>query len=363
MNDQLTKNPESHASSEIESSKDLGTDSHESSHPKSRLAPFKWTILAVVAVFVVLAVWIASVAISRSRDEAPIDPDRLQSIEITENESSESGISAWIAEDGQLVEDAPFVVQFLYEFPEGDGQHRLDPLLGLAEAALQKMRAEIRDYRATIIKQERVGGSLQDENYIECKVRQSSLDSSNDSDTGKPFGVYLRFLEPASARGREVIWVKGENNDRLIAHEGGLKNLLTVRLKPSSPLAMMGNRYPITDIGIENLLVRFVEIGNEIKTAGDCEVHLRHDVLINERPCTKIEIAQLEKRAGQKFFRAEIYIDHEHSVPIRYTAFDWPEKDGDEPPLIETYTYADLEVNVGITDADFDPENEAYRYH
>jgi hypothetical protein len=160
-----------------------------------------------------------------------------------------------------------------------------------------------------------------------------------------------------------VIWVDGQNNNRLIAHEGGLKNLLTVNLDPDSTLAMLGNRYPITEIGIENLLVRFVEIGEKIKAAGECQVTLNHRVTVDDRPCTLIELRQLRRENDQDFFRSEVYIDHETSLPIRYLAYDWPEKEGGDPPLIESYTYKNLSLNVGLSDEDFDPENEAYRYH
>ena len=35
----------------------------------------------------------------------------------------------------------------------------------------------------------------------------------------------------------------------------------------------------------------------------------------------------------------------------------WPETPGGEPPLEEEYTYLDVELNVGLKDSDFDPDN------
>jgi hypothetical protein len=49
-------------------------------------------------------------------------------------------------------------------------------------------------------------------------------------------------------------------------------------------------------------------------------------------------------------------------VPIRYAAWTWPEKAGEEPPLLEEYTYVDMKLNVGLTDKDFDPDNSAYNF-
>ena len=53
--------------------------------------------------------------------------------------------------------------------------------------------------------------------------------------------------------------------------------------------------------------------------------------------------------------------DDELQIPIRYESYDWPQKEGGQPVLLEEYTYTDLKVNVGLTDKDFDPDNEVAR--
>ena len=51
-----------------------------------------------------------------------------------------------------------------------------------------------------------------------------------DTDQGhQPFSVYMKFLKPRAVAGREVIWVKGQNDNKLIAHEGGLLGVKTFR--------------------------------------------------------------------------------------------------------------------------------------
>jgi hypothetical protein len=35
----------------------------------------------------------------------------------------------------------------------------------------------------------------------------------------------------------------------------------------------------------------------------------------------------------------------------------WPQTEGGEAPLEEAYTYLNLKLNNGFTDADFNPEN------
>ena len=49
-------------------------------------------------------------------------------------------------------------------------------------------------------------------------------------------------------------------------------------------------------------------------------------------------------------------------MPIRYAAYGFPPKEGEELPVIEEYTYLNLKLNVGLTDADFDHTNKQYAF-
>ena len=51
------------------------------------------------------------------------------------------------------------------------------------------------------------------------------------------------------------------------------------------------------------------------------------------------------------------------NIPVRYIAYDWPARPGDPPDVFEEYNYLDLKLNVGLTDADFDPHNPAYNFY
>ena len=55
-------------------------------------------------------------------------------------------------------------------------------------------------------------------------------------------------------------------------------------------------------------------------------------------------------------------MDDELQLPIRYASYDWPAAPGQEPPLLEEYTYLNMKVNVGLTDADFDRGNKDYGF-
>jgi outer membrane lipoprotein-sorting protein len=59
---------------------------------------------------------------------------------------------------------------------------------------------------------------------------------------------------------------------------------------------------------------------------------------------------------------AEVSVDDELGIPIRYGAYDFPKEEGGKPQLLEQYVYTDVAINVGLTDKDFDPRNPSYDF-
>jgi hypothetical protein len=236
--------------------------------------------------------------------------------------------------------------------------HPLDPALKIARDGLAHIQSDIFDYECTLVKRERVGNTLNDYEYMFARVRNRKVDK------GIPLSVYLRFLKPDAVKGQEVLWVEGKNNNKLLGHQGGRLGKLTpaVWLDPHGPIAMRGNRYPITEMGIENLVAKLIEKGDRDRKRDECEVRFFEDAKINGRPCLLLEVKHPVARDYFDFHIAQIYIDKELNVPVRYAAFSWPEAGSDKPVLLEEYTYVNLKVNVGLTDAHFDDYNKEYGF-
>ncbi|MDX1965495.1 MAG: DUF1571 domain-containing protein [Pirellulales bacterium] len=235
--------------------------------------------------------------------------------------------------------------------PAANQAHPLDPCLEIAYKGMKHIKEDIKDYTCTLVKRERIDGKLLDAEYMYTKVRQ------------EPFSVYMSFLKPDAVKGREVIYVHGANDGNLLAHEG--KGLAArfgmVSLKPNSALAMKDNRYPITELGLYNLTRRLIEVAENDRQFGECEVNMSQ-AKINGRECTMMQVVHPVPRKNFLFHVARIYVDNELNVPIRYEAYDWPEKQGGQPVLMEEYTYLNLQLNTGLTDADFDSRNPQYNF-
>jgi outer membrane lipoprotein-sorting protein len=230
-------------------------------------------------------------------------------------------------------------------------EHSLDPAIRLAKKALSEMES-IKDYSATMVKRERVDGKLLEHEYAYIKVRH------------EPFSVYMYFVGPKKIKGREVLYVEGKNDGKLIAHEsGGLISFVTVKLDPESPLAMRGNRYPITHLGIKNLAEKLVERADQDKKIGEpVEVKFFKGAKIDKRSVTCIQVTHPKRHPKHMFYKARVFIDEETKLPIRYEAYDWPKEEGGKPLLIEEYTYLKLDLNKGYTDEDFDEDNPNYNF-
>jgi outer membrane lipoprotein-sorting protein len=127
-------------------------------------------------------------------------------------------------------------------------------------------------------------------------------------------------------------------------------------------MAMQGNKYPITQIGVKNLVRRLIEVGTQDMKYGECDVTYRKNAKVNDRVCTIIEVTHPVPRRNFIFHKALIYVDDQLNLPIRYEAYTWPKTQGGPPELDEEYTYLNLKVNVGLTDADFEPANPNYHF-
>lgn len=235
--------------------------------------------------------------------------------------------------------------------PAAEGEHPLDPAIRFAKDGLHRLRAGVNDYSCTLVKQERIGNELLPQEYMYAEVRNRKEEGGRIT---QPFSVYMYFLKPEKIKGREVLYVEGQNDGQLMAHEANfLKIAGVVSLRPDSALAMRGNRYPITEVGLENLIVKLIEKAERDKAHGECNVVFKQGVKINGKGCTLLEVVHPHPRPHFDFNIARIYIDDELNLPVRYEAYTWPTKADGQPELLECYTYLNLKVNVGLEDKNF----------
>lgn len=227
------------------------------------------------------------------------------------------------------------------------GEHPLLPILRWAQQDLPAIE-RLKDYSAVLVRRERVQGVLSGYEYMFVKIRHT------------PFSVYGRFQAPAAVKGQEVIYIAGQHQGNMLAH--GARMSATLSIPPHGLIAMRNRHYPLTEIGLVNLVRRLVEVGRRDVNYGQCEVKYFTHAKVDNRPCTVIQVVHPERRDVFRFHLARIFVDNELRMPTRYEAYDWPREAGGQPRLIEEYTYLDLKLNNGFTDEDFSTANPEYHF-
>jgi hypothetical protein len=232
-------------------------------------------------------------------------------------------------------------------------EHPMDAVLLLARDSLNHISETITDYTATLTRQERIGDILTEKNTSRAKIRNELENQS--------LSVYIFFTQPARVRGREVIWIAGENENKITAHEGGFLNLFRVVQPHDGFIAMLGSRYSIAETGIQRLMAKLIQHALHDREYDECEVQLA-EVQSAGVACRRIRVIHPIEREHFIFHIVEVDIDLQRNIPVRLASWMWPETDGAEPPLTEEYIYTDIKLNVGLTDDDFNPDSEQYNY-
>jgi hypothetical protein len=259
-----------------------------------------------------------------------------------------------VANDASVASAAPATVEATtpttarvsFDFTQQPGEHPLVPVIRVCKESLENIDRNIRDYSCTFVKQERIDGELGEPQHIFMRIRH------------EPFSVYMSFLKPF--QGREVLWVAGQNNNEMVVREAGLKRMLgKMNLDPQGAVAMRGQKYPITRVGIRNLTAELIRQFEADSKYGECEVVHKADpeIKISGRSATMVQIVHPIPRQNFRAHIARLFFDNELRIVIHYDAYMWPEQPGGRPPLDESFTYTNLKINNGYAARDFDASN------
>jgi len=191
-------------------------------------------------------------------------------------------------------------------------------------------------YTAIFHKRERIRDTLKARETVQLKFK-------------KPFMVYMRWID-GPGKGREVYYVPGWNDNRMLVREPALRGTVTLNLHPKSPLAMQGSRHPITEVGLDRMVTLFENHLQKRWGSNEVELKRGQEEMLFGRWVVPVEIVFPNNRRNDSYcYRSIISLDLERKIPIRVRNFDWEDR------LIEDYGYEALQLHAGLTDADFDP--------
>ena len=192
---------------------------------------------------------------------------------------------------------------------------------------------DVTDYTALFLKRERIGETLRPLEKIEFRFQS-------------PFKVYMAWQEPHP--GRIIVYVEGENDNKIQVNPGGLLQMLRFSLDPSNGLATRNNHQTIRQAGLGNLIDLILSQYRRGIKAGQTTLHSLGDGEVDGRPADHLSLlCHADPEAGYYAKRADIWIDKAHHLPTRLLVYDWDNQ------IYAHYEYHRLKLNPGLSSEAF----------
>jgi hypothetical protein len=230
------------------------------------------------------------------------------------------------------------------EVPDAATGAQLETLRGIISQSVERYKG-VRDYRCMFQRRQRIKGCLQDPQRSVLKFK-------------KPMNVYMKWVSKAH-EGQEILYSPPRHGGKALAHPGGWKGALmpAVPIDVDGYWVMRDNIHPIDHVGLGYFLEVFEENAQRAIGEGASTLVDRGRELVGSRQTRVVEaVLPPEREKGYYCYRCVVWFDEELLLPIKIRIYDWDDN------LSEEYMYEDLEINVGLSDDDFDRENEEYNF-
>jgi hypothetical protein len=96
--------------------------------------------------------------------------------------------------------------------------------------------------------------------------------------------------------------------------------------------------------------------------ASETEAKFYPKAKLDQMECQVIETRHPVRRREFGFYMTRLYFDNKTMFPVRMEQYGFPTQPNEAPPLIEEYSYFQIQTNVGFTDQDFSTNNPQYGF-
>lgn len=238
---------------------------------------------------------------------------------------------------------APVVRAAAPSAPEMERLAAEDPVAFL-EACVARYDREVTSYTTLLVKQERIAGVLQPEEWMRCWFSE------------RPTFRVLMQWEKGQRLAHRTLYVRGENGGQLLAKPTGLLSLGgTARRAPDGDEAKSSARYPATQFGIQDGTRRTLDTWKKARDRGTLRVvfnGLRTPPELGY-PCWQLVRPDYAPEADD-IAHATYYFDPETWLQVGSVL---KRADGE---LVGRYFFTELKLNVAI-DPDLFTEKGLWR--
>lgn len=207
---------------------------------------------------------------------------------------------------------------------------------------LQRSWAKINDFTCTLIRQERIDGTMGPKHHMAIKFR-------------KPCDIYAKWvMEPHL--GRQILYRHGKD-EKILAKEGGILGFTSVRIDVDSKLAMRGTKHQVTEIDIGFTLKTIYENLYRGMINGHIKLKFKGIKYYGGRRTYVVESWATDAKANGYYASHTVNAhDMKTGLPVHIENYDQNDQ------LFETITWTKIKFNTGLTEMDFSPENPEYGF-
>ncbi len=216
----------------------------------------------------------------------------------------------------------------IYHFHSAEHRIKRD-VVAFLEYTVEKYEKEIKGYKTTLEKQERIQGKLKALEIVEAEFQESPHSVLMKWKKGSPFGV------------QAVLYVEGKNEGKMWAKPSIPFVPLQTR-DPRGDEALRNGRYTIDDFGIKIGTERVIRTWKRIQAEG--KLFVKYEGIfevpqLNNRPCYKIHRFGIKKPEEDGVMDVVLFIDTKTLLQVGTILRG---KDGQ---LIGSYFFRDLRLN------------------
>ncbi len=203
-----------------------------------------------------------------------------------------------------------------------------------AEGLIAKAREAIRamgDYRARLIKTERIKGEVRPPQTIDVLVCRA------------PHAVRMEYVAGPKS-GRRVIWRQDRRPNEILVREGGILGLTSLWLDSSGGLARGDTHHAVSEIGFANVLDVMQGDFTKGKAHGG---HARKDLGPDASGLYRIEWTAPAAAPGLYARRVRVGIDTNLRIPVDIEVFD-------DQGFLERYEYKNVRAHQACRASDIE---------
>lgn len=219
--------------------------------------------------------------------------------------------------------------------------HPMDKALKLITESKQKF-SEVRDYTCTLVKDERIRGSMQ-RHIVDMRVRN------------EPFSVYMKWQSPQKLSGQQACYVAGRNPGKMRVRGAGVKGIVGwVTLSLDDPRVRANSNRSIAQAGLANLYKTFEEAYRNDKRYNKTKIRVG-EYIFAKRRVIRVETVRMAKIPGplSDTYRGVLYFDKETLLPARLERYSWPTEANPKGEALEIHSFLNLQTNVNLPNATF----------